>query len=110
MFSISLGHMFASLFDYFKDATSIGSFHVVQRGKVVIYPAGSDGSYPGTLSNMAPWIITVGLAAIVQPISRYCIGKMVIGSSSCNAITRRFKGLLILFCTIYHGRVLYNAS
>lgn len=50
------------------------------------------------------------VSAIIQQITNYCIGKLVIGSSSRNAITRRFKGLDVPaavaknapnFCSVY---------
>ncbi|XP_057835744.2 subtilisin-like protease SBT5.3 isoform X2 [Cryptomeria japonica] len=63
VFSISLGSS-PPLADYFQDGISIGAFHAVQRGRVVICSAGNDGPTPGTVSNVAPWIITVGASSI----------------------------------------------
>ena len=46
--------------DFAKDSISIGSFHAVQNGIVVVCSAGNSGPTPGSVSNVAPWIITVG--------------------------------------------------
>lgn len=51
-------------FDYKDDAIAIGALHAMKKNIVVSCSAGNDGPYPGTLSNMAPWIITVGASSI----------------------------------------------
>ncbi|KAH9313246.1 hypothetical protein KI387_028281, partial [Taxus chinensis] len=63
VFSVSLGSS-PPLADYFQDGISIGAFHAVQRGKVVVCSAGNDGPDAGTVANVAPWIITVGASSI----------------------------------------------
>ncbi|KAF7142287.1 hypothetical protein RHSIM_Rhsim05G0181300 [Rhododendron simsii] len=55
--SVSLGR---PSFDYFWDATAIGSFHAVMNGVVVVCSAGNDGPWDYTVTNVAPWILTVG--------------------------------------------------
>ncbi|PIA43768.1 hypothetical protein AQUCO_01800075v1 [Aquilegia coerulea] len=50
--------------DYFGDAMSIGSFHAVQKGIVVVCSAGNDGPKAGTVSNVSPWMFTVGASTI----------------------------------------------
>jgi len=62
VFSISLGSDPDA--DYFVDALAIASFHAVQRGRVVVCSAGNSGPDPGTVENVAPWIITVGASSI----------------------------------------------
>lgn len=49
---------------YFQDGISIGSFHAVKKGIVVVCSAGNDGPTPGTVSNVSPWIITVGASTL----------------------------------------------
>ncbi|KAL3838804.1 hypothetical protein ACJIZ3_023395 [Penstemon smallii] len=44
--------------DYFSDAISVGSFHAVSRGIVVVASVGNAG-ISGSATNIAPWIITV---------------------------------------------------
>ncbi|XP_051139957.1 subtilisin-like serine-protease S [Andrographis paniculata] len=48
--------------DYFSDAISIGSFHAVSRGIVVVASVGNEGT-SGSATNLAPWIITVGASS-----------------------------------------------
>ncbi|CAN0890866.1 Subtilisin-like protease SBT5.4 [Linum grandiflorum] len=50
--------------DYFEDPIAIGSFHAVQKGIVVSCSAGNSGPTPGTVSNVAPWITTVGASTL----------------------------------------------
>lgn len=50
--------------DYFNDAVAIGSLHAIQRGIVVVCSAGNSGPTPGTVTNVAPWLITVGASTL----------------------------------------------
>ncbi|KAJ8629688.1 hypothetical protein MRB53_023011 [Persea americana] len=50
--------------DYLNDGIAIGSFHAVSNGITVICSAGNDGPYAGSVSNVAPWILTVGASTI----------------------------------------------
>ncbi|XP_064975004.1 subtilisin-like protease SBT5.3 [Musa acuminata AAA Group] len=51
-------------YEYLFDSIALGSFHAVQRGITVVCSAGNDGPTPGTVSNIAPWIFTVGASTI----------------------------------------------
>lgn len=44
--------------DYFSDAISIGSFHAVSSGILVVSSVGNEG-IKGSATNLAPWLITV---------------------------------------------------
>ncbi|KAD0494643.1 hypothetical protein E3N88_44184 [Mikania micrantha] len=59
--SVSLGGLPA---DYMDDGLAIASFHAVKKGITVVFSAGNDGPYPGTVTNVAPWVITVGASTI----------------------------------------------
>ncbi|CAA3007612.1 subtilisin-like protease [Olea europaea subsp. europaea] len=50
--------------DYFDDGIAIGSFHANRNGVVVVASAGNSGPIPGTVSNTAPWLLTVGASTI----------------------------------------------
>ncbi|KAH7674294.1 Tripeptidyl-peptidase II protein [Dioscorea alata] len=50
--------------DYFGDGIAIGSFHAVKNGIVVVASAGNSGPEAGTVSNTAPWILTVAASTI----------------------------------------------
>ncbi|XP_010272679.1 PREDICTED: subtilisin-like protease SBT5.6 [Nelumbo nucifera] len=60
--SISIGSF--SPVNYTNDGIAIGALHAVKRDIVVACSAGNNGPGPGTLSNVAPWIITVGASSI----------------------------------------------
>ncbi|KAL0442583.1 UNVERIFIED_CONTAM: Subtilisin-like protease SBT5.6 [Sesamum latifolium] len=49
---------------YIQDGIAIGSLHAVKRNIVVACSAGNSGPTPFTVTNVAPWIITVGASSI----------------------------------------------
>lgn len=57
--------------DYFTDGIAIGSFHAVKKGIVVVSSAGNDGPKDATVSNVAPWMITVGASTIDREFTSY---------------------------------------
>lgn len=59
--SVSLGGYSTN---YFEDGLAIGSFHAVQKGIVVVCSAGNSGPDPATVTNVAPWILTVAASTI----------------------------------------------
>lgn len=59
--SVSLG---GDASNYFDDGLSIGAFHAVKHGIVVVCSAGNSGPAAGTVSNIAPWMITVGASTL----------------------------------------------
>ncbi|KAJ4828047.1 hypothetical protein Tsubulata_028119 [Turnera subulata] len=48
---------------YFENANSIGAFHAFRKGVLVSCSAGNS-FFPGTASNVAPWILTVAASTI----------------------------------------------
>lgn len=48
---------------YFQNAISIGAFHAFRRGILVSTSAGNS-AFPGTATNVAPWILTVAASTI----------------------------------------------
>lgn len=61
LISVSLG---SEALDYQLDSLAIGSFHAVDRGILVSCSAGNDGPDLGSVSNLAPWIFTVGASTL----------------------------------------------
>jgi subtilisin family serine protease len=59
--------------DYFDDGIAIGSFHAVRRGITVVCSAGNSGPGLGTVSNVAPWIVTTGASTMDREFSSYFI-------------------------------------
>ncbi|KAL3650854.1 hypothetical protein CASFOL_007257 [Castilleja foliolosa] len=46
------------------DGIAVGSFHAVARGITVVCAAGNDGPTPQSVTNTAPWIITVAASTM----------------------------------------------
>lgn len=56
---------------YFNDGIAIGAFHAVKKGMVVVCSAGNDGPSYETVSNVAPWMITVGASTTDRVFQAY---------------------------------------
>ncbi|TYI67661.1 hypothetical protein E1A91_D08G033900v1 [Gossypium mustelinum] len=59
--SVSLG---GNPSEFFEDGISIGAFHAVKKGISVVSSAGNSGPDPGTVSNVSPWMFTVGASTL----------------------------------------------
>ncbi|KAJ9690058.1 hypothetical protein PVL29_012627 [Vitis rotundifolia] len=79
---LSLSIAFVSR-DYFLDSIAIGSLHAVQNGIVVVCAGGNQGPTPGSVSNVAPWILTVAASTI----DREFPSNVMLGNN------KQFKGL-----------------
>ncbi|XP_075489214.1 subtilisin-like protease SBT5.6 [Primulina tabacum] len=49
---------------YYEDGVAIGALHAAKRDIVVVCSAGNNGPAASTVTNVAPWIITVGASSI----------------------------------------------
>ncbi|KAL2931088.1 Subtilisin-like protease SBT5.6 [Bienertia sinuspersici] len=72
--SVSIGTTKAV--DYSHDGIAIGALHAVKKGIVVACSAGNSGPQAATLSNTAPWIITVGASSL----DRKFLAPVVLGN------------------------------
>jgi len=68
--SVSLG---GSPAEYFRDGVAIGSFHAARHGVTVVCSAGNAGPAAGTVSNTAPWLLTVGASTMDREFPAYLV-------------------------------------
>ncbi|KAK9097224.1 hypothetical protein Sjap_022721 [Stephania japonica] len=66
--SMSLG---GGTSDYYRDSVAIGAFAATERGILVSCSAGNAGPNQFTLSNVAPWILTVGAGTLDRDFPAY---------------------------------------
>lgn len=59
--------------DYLDDAVAIGSLHAVKAGVTVVCSASNNGPDPGTVSNVAPWILTVAASSVDRDFSAFVV-------------------------------------
>ncbi|XP_043688347.1 subtilisin-like protease SBT5.4 isoform X1 [Telopea speciosissima] len=57
--------------DYLYDALAIGSFHAVRNGILVVFSAGNEGPGDGTVTNVAPWLLTVAANSMDRQFPAY---------------------------------------
>ncbi|TVU02038.1 hypothetical protein EJB05_52502, partial [Eragrostis curvula] len=62
--------------EYADDVLAIGAFHAVRRGVLTSVPAGNCGPKLGTVSNVAPWMIT----AAGTTTDRRIVSRLVLGN------------------------------
>ncbi|XP_062178949.1 subtilisin-like serine-protease S isoform X1 [Phragmites australis] len=80
--SVSLGPDYPQG-DYFSDAISIGSFHAMSNGILVVSSAGNAGRQ-GSATNLAPWMLTVAAGTTDRSFVSYirlANGTFVMGES-----------------------------
>ncbi|KAK4840893.1 hypothetical protein QYF36_020718 [Acer negundo] len=63
--------------DYFNDAISIGSFHAVSRGILVVASVGNEGNQ-GSATTLAPWMLSIAASSA----DRDFTSDIVLGNSA----------------------------
>ncbi|PNT66107.1 hypothetical protein BRADI_3g07280v3 [Brachypodium distachyon] len=89
--SVSLGGV-GDRYDYFEDSIAIGSFHAVRHGITVVCSAGNSGPKPSKISNVAPWMFTVGASTMDRKFSSDVVfnGTKIKGESlSSNTLNQK---------------------
>ncbi|XP_052171532.1 cucumisin-like [Diospyros lotus] len=81
--SVSLGSDWPV--DYLEDPIAIGAFHAMKNGILTSNSAGNSGPFPVSVSNFAPWTLTVAASTI----DRKFIAQVVLGNG------QTFTGLSI---------------
>lgn len=66
--SMSIG---GGLTDYYRDTVAIGAFTAMAQGIFVSCSAGNGGPYANSISNVAPWITTVGAGTLDRNFPTY---------------------------------------
>ncbi|KAJ0964119.1 hypothetical protein J5N97_029241 [Dioscorea zingiberensis] len=74
--SVSLGSDFP--LQYFEDPIAIGSFHAMEKGILTSNSAGNSGPFPITVSNYAPWSLTVAASST----DRKFVTKVALGNGN----------------------------
>lgn len=91
--SASLGS--SSAVDYSEDALSVGAFHAMRRGVVTSLSAGNSGPLSGTVSNVAPWAVSVAAVTTDRRFVSEVVlgnGRRVVASGGLNAFRHLGKG------------------
>ncbi|KAG6484760.1 hypothetical protein ZIOFF_053285 [Zingiber officinale] len=84
--SASIGSLFQM--DYFYDSLAIGSFHAMMNGILTSTAAGNMGPSHNTVTNVAPWLMSVAASSI----DRHIIGRVVTGDNVSTLVS--FEGIL----------------
>ncbi|WVZ02282.1 hypothetical protein V8G54_023088 [Vigna mungo] len=120
--SVSLGGSASSLLN---DSVAIGSFHAANRGIVVVCSAGNSGPADASVSNLAPWHVTVAASTMDREFPAYVVlgdnitlkdpGKTILtfdSAAATDSTTHHKIGLVDLHAGQYvlHGPTLNGAS
>ncbi|RAL37908.1 hypothetical protein DM860_000602 [Cuscuta australis] len=83
--------------DYFVDGIAVSTFHAVRRGVAVVCSAGNSGPGAGTVSNVAPWIMTVGASTLDREFQANVYlknGWFIKGTSISSAMPQKWYPLI----------------
>ncbi|XP_024374836.1 subtilisin-like protease SBT5.3 [Physcomitrium patens] len=86
VFSASLGSD-PPLYPYYSDAIAVATFHAQYKGIITVCSAGNAGPTAGSVTNVAPWIVTVGANSIDRKFPSHVVtgnNEIFDGQSSTN--------------------------
>ena len=72
--TVSIGDAEAIYFE--EDSIAIGAFHAMEKGILTLQAVGNNGPSLGTISSVAPWMVSVAASSMDQQI----IAKVVLGN------------------------------
>ncbi|KAM3306168.1 subtilisin-like protease SBT1.7 [Capsicum chacoense] len=78
--------------DYYRDSVAIGAFAAMEKGILVSCSAGNSGPSPYSLSNVAPWITTVGAGTLDRDFPAY----LSLGNGKNFSGVSLYKGVMSL--------------
>ncbi|XP_048545104.1 subtilisin-like protease SBT5.3 [Triticum urartu] len=100
--------------DFFEDTVAIGSLHATKAGITVVCSATNNGPDFGTVSNLAPWVITVAASTTDRAFPGYLVFNRtrVEGQSLSEASlrTKSFYPLIIATDAVAPGRTVEDAQ
>lgn len=77
--------------DYLNDAVAVGSLHAVKAGVTVVCSASNEGPDLGTVTNVAPWILTVAASSVDREFSAFAVfnhTRVQVRARFCTAYVR----------------------
>uniref|UniRef100_A0A6N2L492 Subtilisin-like protease fibronectin type-III domain-containing protein n=1 Tax=Salix viminalis TaxID=40686 RepID=A0A6N2L492_SALVM len=101
--SISIGGGNGISAPYYLDPIAIGAYGAASRGVFVSSSAGNDGPYPMSVTNLAPWIATVGAGTI----DRSFPAVVVLGNGKRLSGVSLYAGLPLsgkMYSLVYPGK------
>ncbi|KAL0398400.1 UNVERIFIED_CONTAM: Subtilisin-like protease SBT5.6 [Sesamum radiatum] len=109
--SISIGTRVPVAYD--EDGIAIGALHAIKKNIVVACSAGNSGPAPSTLSNPAPWIITIGASSVDRKFSAPVVlgnGIKIIGQTVTPYKLEKKKYPLVYAAQVTNSDVPNNIS
>ncbi|XP_059628744.1 subtilisin-like protease SBT3.18 isoform X2 [Cornus florida] len=80
---------------FFERGTEIGSFHAMQKGITVVFSAGNAGPDPSTVTNVAPWSLSVAASSIDRTFPTEILLDNKISVTGQSLIVKPIKTLLL---------------
>jgi subtilisin family serine protease len=83
---------------FYQDLTAVGSFSAVTSGVFVSTTAGNQGPYEGTVTNCAPWVLTVAASTMTRRVvSRVRLGNGLVIQGEAGKRYRALKPAPLIY-------------
>ncbi|KAF9625837.1 hypothetical protein IFM89_027436 [Coptis chinensis] len=106
--SVSLGGQKSD--DYSIDPIAIGAFHAMQNGILTSQSAGNNGPEPGSVSSIAPWILSVAASNTDRKIiDKVILGDntTLVGSAISPFVVKKKLPLVDSYSTALDGKIIF---